>query len=60
MDVVIHQHHQDDGNQEFSKSLQGCEATNLKEKKIHNDKSTEFHWCPQSLFIRGLLNLSNV
>jgi hypothetical protein len=33
MDVVIHQHHQDDGNQEFSKSLQGCEATDLKEKK---------------------------
>jgi len=33
MDVVIHQHDQDDGNREFSKSLQGCEATNLKEKK---------------------------
>eukprot|EP00258_Populus_trichocarpa_P007903 XP_002312986.3 aquaporin TIP4-1 [Populus trichocarpa] len=33
MDVVIHQHHQDDGNQAFSKSLQGCEATDLKEKK---------------------------
>ena len=39
MDVVIHRHHQDDGNQEFSKSLEGCEATDFKEKKIHNDKS---------------------
>ncbi|KAG6761626.1 hypothetical protein POTOM_034854 [Populus tomentosa] len=33
MDVVNHRHHRDDGNQEFSKSLEGCEATDFKEKK---------------------------